>query len=306
MKGNVLVTGGSGFLGKVLVERLRAVGYQVTAPSSRDFNLLYPGHIDEMFEISQPDIVIHAAAKVGGILFNQQKPAELFYHNIMMGVQMMEAARFYNVSKYVQIGTVCEYPKFTDVPFLEEDLWNGYPEETNAPYGIAKKALLVQGQAYRQQYGLNVIHLLPVNLYGPGDNFHLKSSHVIPGLIVRISEAIMAGLPSVSIGGSGMASREFLYVDDAADAILKAVAMYDKPEPINIGSGVEISIESLARLIAVKLGYEGQIVCGANIPEGQPRRRLDVQKAKKEFDFTASTNLSDGLDKTIKWYQENK
>lgn len=302
---NVLVTGGSGFLGKVLVNQLKKQGYNVSSFRRRELNLLYPGHIDEMYEIARPDIVIHAAAKVGGILFNRQKPAELFYENIMMGVQMMEAARHYNVQKYVQIGTVCEYPKFASVPFVEEDLWSGYPEETNAPYGIAKKALLVQGQAYRQQYGLNVIHLLPVNLYGPGDNFNPESSHVIPGLIVRILEAIKARLSQVSIGGAGQASREFLYVDDAVDGIIKATISYDKSEPINIGSGQEITIKALARLIADKLEYQGEIVCGAKIPEGQPRRRLDVQKAKQEFGFTASTELSEGLDKTIKWYKEN-
>jgi len=298
----ITVTGGNGFLGRPLVRRLRNEGAEVFIFSSSDFNLLYSGHVDEMLEISKPEIVIHAAAKVGGILYNKQCPAELFYENILMGVQLMEAARQYKVEKFVQIGTVCEYPKFTTIPFKEEDLWSGFPEESNAPYGIAKKALLVQGQAYRQQYGFNAIHLLPVNMYGPGDNFNLNSSHVIPALIRRLLEAKNNNVPSIEIGSSGKVSREFLYVEDCAEAVVKATALYNDSEPVNIGTGEEITIKKLAQIIAAKLGYGGNILLGSSIPNGQPRRALDTTQAWEKFGFKAKTSLLEGLDKTLDWY----
>jgi GDP-L-fucose synthase len=298
----ITVTGGNGFLGRNIIQKLWEAGAEVSVFSSKKYNLLSRQSMWNMLENTEPEIIIHAAAKVGGILYNRDHPGELFYENILMGVQMMEAARSYGVEKYVQIGTVCEYPKFAAIPFKESDIWNGYPEETNAPYGIAKKALLEMGQAYRKQYGFNAIHLLPVNMYGPGDNFDLHSSHVIPALIVRLLEAKRNGAPTLEIGGSGEVSREFLFVRDSAEAIVKATELYNGEEPINIGSGSEITIKSLAEMIAKKVGYEGQIVLGNNIPNGQPRRCLDTTRAEKEFGFKASTDLSSGLDETIEWY----
>ena len=252
------------------------------------------------------DIIIHLAARVGGIGFNQKYPGTLFYDNIIMGTQLMEAARLAKVEKFVQIGTVCAYPKFTPAPFKEDDLWNGYPEETNAPYGIAKKALLVMAQAYRQQYGMNIIYLLPVNLYGPGDNFDLESSHVIPALVRKFTNALQSGEKQVVIWGTGKASREFLYVEDAAEGIIAATEKYDKPAPVNLGSGREVTIKELVDLIAKLTKFEGQIIWDASRPDGQPRRCLDTTRAKNEFDFEAKMRLEEGLSKTIDWYTSEK
>jgi len=257
-----------------------------------------------MYSAFRPDIVVHAAAHCGGIGLNKAKPGELFYDNMMMGLLLMEEGRKCGVEKFVQIGTVCEYPKFTKVPFEESEIWNGYPEETNAPYGIAKKALLVQGQAYRQQYGFNVIHLLPVNLYGPGDNFNPESSHVIPALIKKIANAKEMNEATVSIWGSGNASREFLYVDDAARAVVKAVELYNEAGPVNIGSGSCVTISELASTIARLIGYEGKFVFDTSMPDGQPRRNLAVNLAKEKFGFEATTGLEIGLDKTIRWWYD--
>ena len=251
------------------------------------------------------DVVIHLAARVGGIGFNQKNPATLFYDNIIMGVQMMEAARLNGVQKFIQVGTVCSYPKFTPVPFKEDDLWNGYPEETNAPYGIAKKALLVMAQAYRKQYGMNIIYLIPVNLFGPKDNFDLESSHVIPGLIRKFVNAVKNRTPEVVVWGTGAASREFLYVEDAAEAIASAAEKYDKPDPVNLGTGKEITIKQLVDLIARLTGFKGKVVWDASKPDGQPRRVLDTSRARMEFGFEAKTDLTTGLKKTIKWYIED-
>jgi GDP-L-fucose synthase len=258
--------------------------------------------IQRAFDDGQPDIVIHLAAKVGGIGINAEKPGEFFYENLIMGVQLMEIARRRNVQKFVAIGTVCAYPKFTPVPFKEEDLWNGYPEETNAPYGLAKKMLLVQAQAYRKQYGFNAIYLLPANLYGPGDNFDPRSSHVIPALIKKCIDAKERGEDHIVVWGTGRASREFLYVADAARAIVLAAERYNSPEPVNIGSGREITIKDLVTLIAELTGFTGQIVWDTSKPDGQPRRCLDTSRAEREFGFRATTDLREGLRKTIDWY----
>jgi GDP-L-fucose synthase len=299
----IVVTGGAGFLGRHIVAELYTRGYNtVCVPRSREFDLRTLPGIQGMLFAFEPQIMIHAASHSGGIGLNKAKPAELFFDNAIMGITLMDAAYRAGVEKFVQIGTVCEYPKFTHTPFIEGDLWNGYPEETNAPYGIAKKALLVQGQAYRQQYGFNVIHLLPVNLYGPGDNFNPDSSHVIPALIKKFAEAHESKAPFVILWGTGTASREFLYVEDAAEAIVSATELYNGAEPINIGTGSEITMGALARMIADKIGYIGEIIFDTSKPDGQPRRCLDVQKAYKEFDFEAKTRLGIGLDKTIEWY----
>ena len=255
--------------------------------------------------VENVDIIIHLAARVGGIGFNQKNPGTLFYDNIIMGAQLMEAARLAKVEKFVQIGTVCAYPKFTPPPFREEDLWNGYPEETNAPYGIAKKSLLVMAQAYRQQYGMNIIYLLPVNLYGPKDNFDLESSHVIPALIRKFVEATEKGEKEVEVWGTGQASREFLYVEDAAEAIILATEKYNKAEPVNLGTGKEITIKDLVTMIAQLTNFDGEIVWNTSKPDGQPRRCLDTSRAKKEFEFEAKTSFSEGLQKTIEWYRQN-
>lgn len=299
----LLVTGGAGFLGKHVVRELEKKGCrEIFVPRSKDYDLVDMQGVKSLYQDSRPDVVIHLAAVVGGIGANRENPGKFFYDNLMMGVQMMEQGRVLGIEKFVAIGTVCAYPKFTPVPFKEEDLWNGYPEETNAPYGLAKKMLLVQAQAYRQQYGFNAIFLLPVNLYGPGDNCDLESSHVIPALIRKFTEAVRDNRREVEVWGTGEVSREFLYVEDAAEAIVLATERYNKPEPVNIGAGFEIEIKDLVKLIAGLTGFKGQIRWDTTKPDGQPRRRLDVSKAKKEFGFEAKTDFKEGLRKTIEWY----
>ena len=301
---NILLTGGAGFLGSYILENLiqkRGVSdSQVIIPRSKDLDLRKWEDCRKVAE--NADFIIHLAARVGGIGFNQKYPGTLFYDNIMMGVQLMEAARLEGIQKFVQVGTVCSYPKYTPAPFKEESLWNGYPEETNAPYGIAKKALLVMAQAYRQQYGMNIIYLIPVNLYGPKDNLDLESSHVIPALIRKFSEAVEKKKKVVVVWGTGEASREFLYVEDAAEGILAATEKYDKPDPVNLGTGQEITIKQLVNLIVELTGFDGQVIWDTSRPDGQPRRCLDTSRAKKEFAFEAKTNLRVGLQKTIAWY----
>jgi len=300
---NIVITGGTGFLGSHLVQILKKYGAKkIHALSSEDYDLRKQNACRKA--VDHADVVIHLAAKVGGIGYNRDHPAEMFYDNIMMGTHLMHEAWKAGVKKFVAIGTICCYPKFTPVPFMEENLWNGYPEETNAPYGMAKKMLLVQAQAYRQQYGFNSIFLLPVNLYGPGDNFNPESSHVIPALIKRFSDAKKAGERQVSIWGTGKATREFLFVEDAARAIVLATQKYDKPDPINIGAGFEISIQTLVGKIKNLVAYEGSIVWDTTKPDGQPRRMLNVEKAKKEFGFRASVPFDEGLLKTIGWYKQ--
>ena len=300
----VLVTGGGGFLGQHVLAKLRAAGCEnVIAPGRRECDLRERGQIVRLLKSAEPDLIIHLAAVVGGIGANRSHPGEFFYDNAIMGIELIECARRLNVRKFVCLGTVCAYPKFATVPFREEDLWNGYPEETNAPYGLAKKMLLVQAQAYRQEYGFNCIYLLPVNLYGPNDNFDPQTSHVIPGLIRKLVEARTRGERTVTCWGTGSASREFLYVEDAAEAILLAAERYDKPYPVNIGSGHEITVRELATLLCKLTGFEGQLIWDATQPDGQPRRRLDVTRADREFGFLAKTSLVDGLRNTIEWYQ---
>jgi GDP-L-fucose synthase len=301
----VLVTGGSGFLGGYVVDRLRRCGAVVNAPRRSECDLLDPAAIDLTLAAHRPQMVVHLAATVGGIGANQREPGRFFFENIMMGVQLIDAARRHDVDKIVVAGTVCAYPKHTPVPFHETELWNGYPDETNAPYGIAKKALLVQLQAYRQQYGTNGIFLIPVNLYGPRDTFDPARSHVIPALVRRIIDARRAGAPEVEVWGTGRASREFLYVDDCAEAIVLAAERYDGAEPVNIGAGAEISIAELARMIARLCGYTGRLTFNASLPDGQPRRSLDVSRAQAAFGFTATTSLRDGLRRTIAWYERH-
>lgn len=299
----VIVTGGAGFLGSFVVERLRERGCRnIFVPRSRDYNLVDMECVKRLYSDTDPDIVIHLAAVVGGIGANRVNPGKFFYDNLMMGVQMMEVARQREIEKFVAIGTICAYPKYTPVPFKEEDLWNGYPEETNAPYGLAKKMLLVQSQAYRQQYGFNSIFLLPVNLYGPRDNFDLQTSHVIPAIIRRCIEAIRNESDEMVLWGSGNPTREFLYVEDAAEGILLATEKYNKSDPVNLGAGFEISIKELAELIAGLTGFNGKIIWDTSKPDGQPRRCLNACKAEKEFGFTARTSLEEGLKRTIEWY----
>lgn len=300
----ILVTGGAGFLGQHVVARLIEKGVarkNVVVPRSKVYDLRKRSDCKKV--VQGVDIVIHLAANVGGIGYNQKNPGALFYNNLLMGVHMMEEARKAGVDKFIAIGTICAYPKFTPVPFREEDLWEGYPEETNAAYGLAKKMLLVQSQAYRQQYGFNAIYLLPVNLYGRGDNFDPKSSHVVPALIRRFIDAKKNKEKDVVVWGSGKATREFLYVEDAAEAIVLAAEKYDKEDPVNIGSSFEISIKNLAELIKELTGFKGKIIWDDTKPDGQPRRKLNTQKAKKEFGFEAKTDFEEGLKKTIDWYR---
>lgn len=300
----VLVTGGAGFLGRFVVERLRAQqGLEVFVPRSAEFNLVEASDINRLYTQINPDLVIHLAAVVGGIGANQKNPGKFFYENLMMGVQLIEKARLTNVKKFVALGTVCAYPKFTPTPFKENDLWNGYPEETNAPYGLAKKMMLVQSQSYREQYGFNSIFLLPANLYGPGDNFDLETSHVIPALIRKCIEAREEGRPFIQAWGTGKASREFLYVEDCAEAIISAAVKYNESEPVNIGTGNEIKISELVNLIARLTGFEGEIRWQTDQPDGQPRRRLDVSRAFEKFGFQARTPFEEGLRRTINWYE---
>jgi GDP-L-fucose synthase len=300
----IAVTGGGGFLGGVVVGKLRERGCEdVFVVRKRDYDLVKGEDVERLYRDARPEVVIHLAAVVGGIGANRENPGRYFYENIMMGVQLIEAARLNGVEKFVQVGTICAYPKFTPVPFREDDLWNGYPEETNAPYGVAKKALLVQCQAYRDQYGFNGIYLLPVNLYGPNDNFDPNTSHVIPALIKKFVDAEGRGEPSVEVWGTGAATREFLYVDDAAEGIVLATEKYDGSEPVNLGSGMEISIRDLAELIARETGYAGRLVWDASKPDGQPRRALDVRRAEELFGFRARVDFVEGLRRTIEWYR---
>jgi GDP-L-fucose synthase len=303
----ILVTGGAGFLGRNVCDVLkRSAPAAIIVPRRAEYNLCDLDAIRRLFSIARPDIIIHLAAVVGGIEANRQNPGRFFYENAIMGIQLMEEARRQGVSKFVALGTICSYPKHTPVPFREEDFWHGYPEETNAPYGLAKKMLLVQAQAYRQQYGLNAITLLPVNLYGPEDNFDLTTSHVIPALIRKTIEARATGRKHIDAWGTGSATREFLFVGDAADAIVLAAEKYDKPEPLNIGAGREISIRHLTELICELCGFDGEIRWDASKPDGQPRRCLDTTRAKREIGFRATTELREGLSKTIVWYESQQ
>jgi len=300
----VVVTGGAGFLGSFVVARLKALGCaDVVVPRKREFDLRHETAIVRLLEAAKPDIIIHLAAVVGGIGANRENPGRFFYENLVMGVHLMEQARLAGVAKFVSVGTICSYPKFTPVPFHEDNLWDGYPEETNAPYGLAKKMLLVQGQAYRQQYGFNAVHLLPVNLYGPRDNFDPDSSHVIPALIKKCIDAQESGAGWITVWGTGHATREFLYVDDAAEGILLAAERYDGHEPINLGAGFEISIRDLTELIVRLSGFAGTIEWDASKPDGQPRRCLDTSRAERSFGFKATTDFETGLRKTIEWYR---
>ncbi len=303
----ICVTGGAGFLGTHLIEDLRARGAtEIFIPKIEDYDLVDPQAVNRMLEDSDPDVIIHLAAHVGGIGANREHPAEFFYDNLMMGVQLMHQAYLQGVEKFVAIGTVCAYPKFTPVPFKEDDLWIGYPEETNAPYGLAKKMLLVQSQAYRQQYGFNSIFLLPVNLYGPGDNFDPRSSHVIPALIRKCIEAQEGGEDHIVVWGDGSPTREFIYVTDAARGIALATERYNESQPVNIGSGFEISIKDLAEKIARLTGFSGDLVWDTTKPNGQPRRALDTSRAKEKFGFEAQTDFDEGLRRTIDWYRANR
>lgn len=306
-KKRILVTGGNGFLGRHLVQMLqerKAVPKEnIVAPTSQEVDLrIMEKCMDATKDI---DVVIHLAAKVGGIGANREKPGEFFYDNLMMGTQLMEAARLNGVEKFVAIGTVCSYPKFCPVPFKEDDLWNGYPEETNAPYGLAKKMLLVQSQAYRQQYGFNSVFLMPVNMYGPADNFDPKSSHVIPALIKKVADAKATNSPEIVVWGHGTATREFLYVKDGAKGIILATENYEKSDPVNLGSSYEISIKDLVNLISELMGYTGKITWDTTKPDGQPRRKLDTTRATEEFGFTSETDFITGLKETIAWYEQH-
>lgn len=297
------MTGGAGFLGTHLIKELRTRGAtDIFIPKIEDYDLVDPAAINRMLADSNPDVIIHLAAHVGGIGANREHPAEFFYDNLMMGVQLMHQAYLSGVEKFVAIGTVCAYPKFTPVPFKEDDLWDGYPEETNAPYGLAKKMLLVQSQAYREQYGFNSIFLLPVNLYGPGDNFDPRSSHVIPALIRKCIEARESGSDHIVVWGDGSPTREFIYVKDAARGIALATECYNESLPVNLGSGFEISIKDLAEKIARMTGFEGDLVWDTSKPNGQPRRALDTSRAREKFGFEAQTDFDEGLQQTIDWY----
>ncbi len=299
----IVVTGGAGFLGGQVVADLRGRGAEVVVPRKKDYDLVDREASRRLLSETRPDIVVHLAARVGGIGANRENPGSFFFDNLMMGVQLIEECRLQAIGKVVTVGTICSYPKLTPVPFREEDIWNGYPEETNAPYGLAKKMLLVQGQAYRQQYGLSAIHLLPVNLYGPGDNFDPSSSHVIPALIKKCQDALDSGASFIEVWGTGRASREFLYVDDAARGIGLATERYDGAEPVNLGAGFEISIRDLVELIARLTGFRGEIRWDASKPDGQPRRSLDTSRAERLFGFRATTGFEEGLRATIDWYR---
>jgi len=301
----IVVTGGAGFLGSHIVAKLRDRGAtDIIIPRSTNYDLRQKEACAEVVEGA--DIVIHLAANVGGIGYNRDFPGTLFYDNLLMGVHMMEESRKAGVSKFIAVGTICAYPKFAPIPFKEDDLWNGYPEETNAPYGLAKKMMLVQSTAYRSQYGFNSIFLLPVNLYGPGDNFIEKSSHVIPALIKKFVESKEQNKPSVTVWGTGKATREFCYVDDAAEGIVLATEKYDDSDPVNIGAGFEISIKDLVEKIRALVGYTGEIIWDTQKPDGQPRRMLDVSRAKDKFGYAATTNFDTGLKETIEWYKQNQ
>jgi len=301
----VLITGGTGFLGSFVVERVKTLGCpDVFTPRSREYDLRHEAEVVRLLGDTRPDIVLHLAAVVGGIGANRDNPGRFLYDNLIMGALLMEQARLAGVRKFLTVGTICSYPKFTPVPFHEDDLWNGYPEETNAPYGLAKKMLLVQGQAYRQQYGFNAIHLLPVNLYGPRDNFDPSSSHVIPALIKKCFDAIDSRASTLPVWGTGRATREFLYAADAAEGIVLAAERYDGSEPVNLGAGFEISIKDLAELIARLTGFTGTIVWDSTKPDGQPRRSLDTSRAQQFFGFRAHTGFEEGLKHTIEWYRQ--
>lgn len=306
----VTITGGAGFLGAFVVEKLKARGCkEIFVPGSRDYDLVDNEACKRVYINSKPDIVIHLAARVGGIGANLENQGKFFYDNLMMGVQMMEQARLVGIEKFVALGTICAYPKFTPLPFKEEKLWDGYPEETNAPYGLAKKMLLVQSRAYREQYGFNSIFLLPVNLYGPRDNFDLQTSHVIPAIIRKCIEAVQTSnlqRPSITVWGTGRPTREFLYVEDCAEGILLASERYNKSDPVNLGAGFEISIKDLVALIAKLTGFTGEIVWDKTKPDGQPRRCLDTTRAKESFGFVAKTNFEAGIKRTIEWYRGNR
>jgi GDP-L-fucose synthase len=300
----VMVTGGAGFLGRHVVAQLRRTGcQQIIIPRSQEYDLTRETDIYRLLHKERPHVIMHLAAKVGGIGANRKYPGTFLYQNLIMGAQLIEASRRLGVEKFVMVGTICSYPKFTPVPFRESDLWNGYPEETNAPYGLAKKMLLVQLQAYKQEFGFNGVNVLLVNLYGPGDNFDLESSHVIPALIRKCIEAQERGEKVLHVWGTGQPTREFLYVEDAAEALVQATEVLETPEPVNIGSGQEISIADLARLIARKTGFTGEIRFDPSMPDGQPRRCLDVTRARQWLGFTAKTSLEEGLEKTIAWYR---
>ena len=299
----VVVTGGAGFLGRFVVQKLHDGGVEVFVPRSREYNLVENRDVVRLLDAAKPDLVIHLAGVVGGIGYNQQNPGKSFYENLMMGVQLIEQSRLRGVKKFVAVGTVCAYPKLASVPFREGDLWDGYPEETNAPYGLAKKMMLVQSQAYREQYGFNSIFLLPANLYGPGDHFDLESSHVIPALIRKCVAARRSHAGFIEVWGSGKASREFLYVEDCADGIVRSVQYYDKSDPVNLGNGREVKIKDLVELIAKLTGFEGDIRWQPERPDGQPRRQLETSRASELFGFRALTSLEQGLAKTIEWYE---
>lgn len=302
----IVVTGGAGFLGRYVVGRLKQfTDAQITVPRKRGYDLVKEDDVKRLMAAAEPELVIHLAAVVGGIGYNQKNPGRFFYDNLMMGVQLIEQSRLHGVKKFVAIGTVCAYPKFTPTPFKEGDLWSGYPEETNAPYGLAKKMMLVQSQSYREQYGFNSIFLLPANLYGPGDNFDLETSHVIPALIRKCVEARQNNAEYIEAWGSGQVSREFLYVEDCAEGILRATALYNESEPVNLGSGNEVVIKDLVETIARLTGFNGEIRWRSDRPDGQPRRQLDTSRAFEKFGFRARTSLEEGLKRTIAWYEQS-